>query len=68
MYYLFLLPLPPCWILVPFVVLYLAPRAVSITYIEANGTEKTVDAPVGMNLLDVAHENNIELEGKQVDG
>jgi ferredoxin len=38
-------------------------RHVNITYIEADGTEKTVDAEIGKNLLDVAHENNIELEG-----
>lgn len=36
---------------------------VNITYIEADGSEKRVDAQVGMNLMDVAHENNIELEG-----
>jgi ferredoxin len=30
---------------------------------EADGTEKTVDAQVGQHLLDVAHNNNIELEG-----
>lgn len=36
----------------------------NITYItEADGTEKTVDATIGMNLLDVAHEHGIELEG-----
>ena len=40
-----------------------APRAVAITYVEPDGTEKTVDAQVGQNLLDVAHDNNIELEG-----
>ena len=36
---------------------------VKITYIEADGAEKVVDAQVGMNLMDLAHENNIELEG-----
>lgn len=43
-----------------------APRlaaTVSITYVEADGTEKEVQAELGKNLLDVAHENNIELEG-----
>ena len=38
---------------------------VPITYIEADGTEKEVQAQVGQNLLDVAHDNNIELEGKR---
>jgi ferredoxin-2, mitochondrial len=36
---------------------------VKITYIEADGTSKVVDAQVGKNLMDVAHENNVELEG-----
>ena len=36
---------------------------VNITYVEADGTEKTVEAKVGQHLLDVAHENNVELEG-----
>lgn len=40
-----------------------ATKMVNITYIEADGSEKRVDAQVGMNLMDVAHENNIELEG-----
>jgi ferredoxin len=40
-----------------------AQSLVKITYIEADGTEKVVDAPLGMNLMDVAHENNVELEG-----
>lgn len=34
-----------------------------ITYVEADGSEKTVDAELGKNLMDVAHENDIELEG-----
>ena len=36
---------------------------VKITYIEADGSEKTIDAEIGKHLLDIAHENNIELEG-----
>ena len=36
---------------------------VSITYIEADGTERTVDAEIGQNMLQVAHDNDIELEG-----
>ena len=38
-------------------------ETVAITYVEADGTEKEVQAEIGKNLLDVAHENNIELEG-----
>jgi ferredoxin len=38
-------------------------KKVPITYIQADGTSKTVDAEIGMNLMNVAHENDIELEG-----
>mmetsp|Transcript_26092 Transcript_26092/g.55914 ORF Transcript_26092/g.55914 Transcript_26092/m.55914 type:complete len:183 (+) Transcript_26092:343-891(+) len=40
-----------------------ASKTVSITYIEADGTSKTVDAEVGADLMTVAHDNEIELEG-----
>jgi len=40
-----------------------SPRPVVFTYIEPDGTEKQVDAAVGTNLMQVAHDNNIELEG-----
>jgi hypothetical protein len=40
-----------------------SPETVSIVYVEADGTEKTVEAEVGMNLMDVAHAHNVELEG-----
>jgi ferredoxin-2, mitochondrial len=36
---------------------------VPITFVEPDGTEKAVDAIIGMHLLDVAHKNNIDLEG-----
>jgi ferredoxin len=36
---------------------------VPITYIEADGTERIVQAKVGSNLLDTAHDNGVELEG-----
>mmetsp|Transcript_9859 Transcript_9859/g.16467 ORF Transcript_9859/g.16467 Transcript_9859/m.16467 type:complete len:148 (-) Transcript_9859:237-680(-) len=38
-------------------------NTVRVTYIHPDGTEKAVDAEIGENLLDVAHENDIELEG-----
>mgnify|MGYP006134488817 CR=1 FL=1 len=34
-----------------------------VTYIDSMGDETIVDAEVGKNLLDIAHDNNIELEG-----
>ena len=36
---------------------------VSFAYILRNGEERQVEAEVGKHLLDVAHDNNIELEG-----
>jgi ferredoxin, 2Fe-2S len=34
-----------------------------MTFIERNGTHKTVDAPVGLSVLEIAHQHNIDLEG-----
>lgn len=41
-----------------------AKNTVRITYIESNGKEITVDAEIGKNLMEVAHDNNIDLEGR----
>lgn len=38
-------------------------ETVTITYVDPGGEEHPVQAEVGKHLLDVAHENNIELEG-----
>ena len=38
-------------------------ETVTITYVDPTGDEHPVQAEVGQNLLDVAHANNIELEG-----
>ena len=38
-------------------------ETVTITYIDPSGDEHAVEAEVGKHLLDVAHDNNIELEG-----
>lgn len=35
----------------------------SITFVLNDGTEKTVDAPVGQSVLEVAHKNEVALEG-----
>lgn len=34
-----------------------------ITFVELDGTRHDVDAPVGLSLLEVAHQNDIDLEG-----
>ena len=34
-----------------------------MTFIEADGTRKEVDAPIGDNVLEIAHHNHIDLEG-----
>ena len=41
-------------------------ETVTITYCDPDGTEHPVEAEIGKHLLDVAHDNNIELEGKFV--
>ena len=38
-------------------------ETVKVTYIDPMGDSHTVDAEVGKNLLDIAHDNNLELEG-----
>ena len=40
-----------------------AQETVSFTYIDPTGEEFPVEAEMGKHLLDVAHDNNIELEG-----
>lgn len=32
-------------------------------FIESDGTKKEVDAPLGLSVLEIAHRNNIDLEG-----
>eukprot|EP01082_Thalassiosira_pseudonana_P011620 g10573.t1 g10573 contig4:2129344-2130038(-) len=44
-------------------VCHFSAETVTITYVDPDGEEHPVKAEVGKNLLDVAHENNIELEG-----
>ena len=38
-------------------------ESVTITYVESDGTEKEVQAEIGKNLMQVAHDNHVELEG-----
>ena len=34
-----------------------------MTFIERNGTRREVDAPIGLSVLEIAHRNDIDLEG-----
>lgn len=34
-----------------------------ITFVNKDGTRKQVDAPLGLSVLEIAHQNNIDLEG-----
>lgn len=34
-----------------------------ITFVERDGTEKVLDAPNGLSVLEIAHKNHIDLEG-----
>ncbi len=38
-------------------------KTVKVIYVDPMGDETTIDAEVGKNLLEIAHEKNIELEG-----
>jgi len=41
-------------------------NTVTITYINPDGEEHPVKAEIGKHLLDIAHDNNIELEGMYI--
>jgi 2Fe-2S ferredoxin len=34
-----------------------------VTFIDPNGNRRTVDAPEGLSIMEVAHRNNIDIEG-----
>jgi ferredoxin, 2Fe-2S len=34
-----------------------------MTFIERDGSRKTVDAPVGLSVLEIAHRNDVDIEG-----
>lgn len=36
---------------------------ISVTFVDKDGEEKHIKVPVGMSMLEAAHENDIELEG-----
>ncbi|TKW19717.1 hypothetical protein SEVIR_4G038700v4 [Setaria viridis] len=38
-------------------------QVISVTFVNKDGSEKTIRVPVGMSMLEAAHENDIELEG-----
>ncbi|KAL5149318.1 Adrenodoxin-like protein 2, mitochondrial [Glycine soja] len=42
-------------------------QTISVTFIDKDGEEKHIKVPVGMSMLEAAHENDIELEGKSFD-
>jgi ferredoxin, 2Fe-2S len=34
-----------------------------MTFVERDGTRKEVDAPLGLSVLEIAHKNNVDIEG-----
>src|SRR5437764_4652367 len=34
-----------------------------MTFVERNGTRREVDAPLGLSVLEIAHRNDIDIEG-----
>ena len=37
---------------------------ISVAFVDKDGEEKDIKVPIGMSMLEAAHENDIELEGK----
>lgn len=40
---------------------------ISVIFVDKDGEEKHIKVPIGMSMLEAAHENDIELEGKDSD-
>ncbi|GKV10531.1 hypothetical protein SLEP1_g21880 [Rubroshorea leprosula] len=40
---------------------------ISVTFVDKEGEEKHIKVPIGMSMLEAAHENDIELEGRDFD-
>lgn len=40
---------------------------ISVTFVDKDGEEQHIKVPIGMSMLEAAHENDIELEGKDSD-
>ena len=36
-----------------------------VTFVERNGTRREVEAPLGLSLLEIAHNNGIDIEGRR---
>lgn len=39
---------------------------ISVTFVDKDGEEKHLKVPIGMSMLEAAHENDIELEGRDL--
>ena len=42
---------------------YASSPRITVTYIDKENKDHTVQAPIGKNLLEVAHDNEVDLEG-----
>ncbi|KAK9938694.1 hypothetical protein M0R45_015417 [Rubus argutus] len=40
---------------------------ISVTFVDKDGEEQHIKVPIGMSMLEAAHENDIELEGKDME-
>lgn len=54
----------PCFL--EFLFSSLSPIRISVTFVDKDGDEHQLNVPIGMSMLEAAHENDIELEGKAV--
>lgn len=39
---------------------------INVTFVDKDGEETNIKVPVGMSMLEAAHENDIELEGELI--
>ena len=47
---------------------FAAKPTINVTFVKPDGTKVAVKAPVGASMLEVAHANNIDIEGMMGDG
>lgn len=43
-----------------------AKKSIKVTFVKPDGSKQVVDAPIGDSMLEVAHANSIDIEGKSL--
>ncbi|KAJ0755776.1 putative biotin synthase [Helianthus annuus] len=47
----------------PYLINFLQVFRISVTFVDKDGEETQIKVPIGMSMLEAAHQNDIELEG-----